>query len=124
MYEYKAKLLKVIDGDTATVDVDLGLYNHEYPVDIRFASINADEKETVLGQKAIAFVTDWFAKNPEFVLTTILTKAGPDKKERYGRILGTFTALTGGVSLNQQLHDAGLAVYYNGVGKKPSVANT
>ena len=36
MYEYKAKLLKVVDGDTVDVDIDLGfgvwLRNERVPI--------------------------------------------------------------------------------------------
>ena len=41
-YTYYAKLIRVIDGDTARFDVDLGFHAHIH-VDVRFKGYNAPE---------------------------------------------------------------------------------
>lgn len=45
MYEYKAKLLKIIDGDTIDAEIDLG-FKISVRKRIRFLGINAPETRT------------------------------------------------------------------------------
>jgi endonuclease YncB( thermonuclease family) len=49
MYEYKASLMSVHDGDTVTVDLDQGLREHRI-MNIRFYGINAPELWTPEGK--------------------------------------------------------------------------
>ncbi len=45
MYTYKAKLLRVVDGDTCDAQIDLG-FDVSVKKRIRFAGINAPESRT------------------------------------------------------------------------------
>jgi len=55
LYTYAARVLKVIDADTLTVEVDVG-FSMRYETKIRLRGINAAEKGTRLGDAAKAFV--------------------------------------------------------------------
>lgn len=107
MYEYKCTLVRVIDGDTVVVDIDLGLSVHHI-VPVRLYGINAPEIRTEQGPVAKKFVEDWFV-NKLYLIRTI-----KDKTEKYGRYLGVFVDVDTGITLNSALVEAGLAVIYYG----------
>lgn len=107
MYEYAARLVKVIDGDTVDLDVDLGfgIWMHQR---IRLAGVNCPEHGTIRGDNATAYTTQWLAQNgPELTLRTVL-----DRREKYGRYLGAIVA--GTRILNADLITDGHAVAYDG----------
>ena len=89
MYEYKAKLIKVVDGDTVDAMIDCGfsVFRKER---IRLKGINApesrtrDKAEKKKGLAAKARLQELIkdGKN-EFIVKTSL-----DKKGKYGRLLG------------------------------------
>lgn len=107
MYEYAARLERIIDADTFDLHVDLGFgigVTHR----IRLAWLNAPEKNTPQGRAARQYVQDWFDEHgPHLLLRTF-----KDKREKYGRYLGVIEA--GGRSLNADLRANGLAVEYDG----------
>jgi micrococcal nuclease len=119
MYEYPAKVLEIVDGDTVDTEIDLGfeVTTHQR---IRLYGINAAEKYTQPGRDARQFVIDWVMKHgPAFTLTTKQTAHGSDAREKYGRYLGTLTANSASESLNSALVKAGLAKPYDGRGPRP-----
>ena len=82
MYEYKAKLVKVVDGDTVDLDVDLG-FHMTARIRFRLARINTPEvrgKEKEAGLLAKAFVLH------ELLNADIVVKT--EKTGKYGRWLG------------------------------------
>lgn len=46
MYQYAARLIRVIDGDTVVLDLDLGFYQWRLARSYRLARINAPEMST------------------------------------------------------------------------------
>ena len=119
MYTYKAKLLRVVDGDTCDAQIDLG-FDVSVKKRIRFAGINAPEsrtrdlKEKALGLAAKDRVKAILAENPSFTLES--TDLG-----KYGRVLGKIhiNIIDGSESLtqiclNDQLIKEGHAVAYHG----------
>ena len=112
MYEYKAKLIRVIDGDTIDCVIDLG-FNVRLKERIRFKGIDTPEvrtrdlEEKKLGFAAKERVQDAFKYSDEFVIITEI-----DKKGKYGRILGTIMLPDRKISLNQMLLDEGHAEVY------------
>ncbi len=116
MYHYKAKLVRVIDGDTIDVDIDLGFDVWLKKQRIRLAGIDSPEcrtknkAEKVLGFVAKARLTELCTG--EMQLESLGTV-------KYGRILGIPKTLEG-VSMCQILIDEGHAVEYWG-GKKVKV---
>tara|TARA_A100000171_G_C2070322_1_gene114371 strand:- start:302 stop:724 length:423 start_codon:yes stop_codon:yes gene_type:complete len=116
MYHYKAVLVRVIDGDTIDVDIDLGFDVWLKKQRIRLAGIDSPEcrtknkAEKVLGLAAKARLTELCSGEMQ------LESLGTGK---YGRILGIPKTLEG-VSMCQILIDEGHAVEYWG-GKKVKV---
>lgn len=111
MYTYAAKLLRVIDGDTAEFDIDLGFDLH-YIAKVRLAGINAPEMKTAAGPAAKARLT-------ELLTGTLVIKTTLNKEfEKYGRVLGVIygshssSFAQGNVefSINQQMITEGFAV--------------
>jgi len=112
MYEYKAKLLRVIDGDTVDCVIDLG-FNVRLKERIRLKGIDTPEtrtrdlEEKKLGMAAKERVEEAFQNSDDFTITTEL-----DKKGKYGRILGTIMLPDRKISLNQMLLNEGHAKIY------------
>ena len=119
MYTYKAKLLRVVDGDTCDAQIDLG-FDVSVKKRIRFAGINAPEsrtrdlKEKAKGLAAKDRVKAILAENPSFTLES--TELG-----KYGRVLGRIhiNILDGiegltQICLNDQLVKEGHATEYHG----------
>ena len=109
MYEYKAKLDRVIDGDTVDAMIDLGFDTWVHKR-IRLEGIDAPETRTRdLDEKAQGFITKarltdlLEASNGEFVVVS----HGVGK---YGRCLGTI--MIGEQNINELLIREGLAEVY------------
>lgn len=92
MYEYAAKVIKIVDGDTVDLHIDLGLETF-VATRVRLYGINApDYKEGVdLKSAATHHLTSLLALpgsewmyQPYYALTVRTIK---DKKEKYGRYL-------------------------------------
>ena len=87
MYEYSAKVCRVVDGDTVDVTIDLG-FSIKYNCRVRLSGINAPESRTRdLKEKAKGLAAK---KRLEELLEdeqlTIRTRL--DARGKYGRILG------------------------------------
>lgn len=103
-YEYKCKVVRIIDADTLAVAVDLGC-DVTINLTIRLYGIDAPERGTVEGVAATKFVFAWLGtRADDLMLTTI-----KDKKEKYGRYLGIIKADDG--TLNKALIDNGHATW-------------
>lgn len=102
----KATVEFINDGDTFRCRLDLGL-NIITTVRVRFLGINAPDLNTIVGQKARAFVVDAIEDAAEVRVMT-------DTQDKYGRWLGTIYYRQGEewYCLNDQLLTAGLAVPY------------
>ncbi len=80
MYHYKAKLIRVIDGDTVELEVDLG-FNVKIVEKFRLYGIDAPERFTEDGKVASDCLKELLV-NKDLVAATM-----KDKKEKYGRYL-------------------------------------
>jgi micrococcal nuclease len=114
MYEYSARVLRVIDGDTLHLEIDLG-FNVVIRDKVRLYGVNTPETsgpkaktEKTAGAAATAFVTAWVADKPAVVLRSHDAKA--IGQEKYGRWLAVLTPAGGGISLNDALIESGHAV--------------
>lgn len=117
MYEYKARMLKVVDGDTLDLDIDLGLRVH-VKERVRLYGINTPElhssnaEERVAAQRASDFLRS-------LVTNGVLTvKTQKDSQEKYGRYLATVSD-SAGLNVNEEMVKSGHAVTYLGVGPMP-----
>jgi micrococcal nuclease len=113
MYHYKAKVEKVVDGDTFDVVIDLG-FKITTNQRIRMSGINTPEtynvkKDSEEYQKGMAskmFMEQRLAANNyEIELETEKTT------EKYGRYLGTVKLADSAVTLNDELVQKGFAAY-------------
>jgi micrococcal nuclease len=108
MYTYKAKCIRVIDGDTIVAEVDLGFDTYK-KVRVRLEGIDAPEvrtrdlKEKAEGMKSKEYLEDIFSINREFTLVS-------NKVDKYGRCLGTI--FIEDVNINEEMLDIGLADVY------------
>ena len=122
MFEYQCKIVKVIDGDTADVDIDLGFGVWMKKQRIRFYGVDTPESRTsnkeekVYGLAAKHFVENYLPKGSTQVLRTRKDGVG-----KYGRILGEFVVFDGSkdmeTTLNKLLIDTHNAVAYFGQSK-------
>jgi len=116
MYEYKIKdVVKVVDGDTVDVNIDLG-FNLTKKERVRVAGIDtpesrtSDDKEKIFGIEAKEHLTEKLTKAQVLTIET-------EKDGKYGRMLGWIYADGSPVSVNQLMIDEGYAWAYDG-GKK------
>lgn len=115
MYEYKCELIRVVDGDTVDVNIDLGFDIH-MKARVRLAGIDAPEtrtkdlEEKERGISAKESVESWFnMSGAEYKVRTEF-----DNRGKYGRILGIFHNSKASISLNDHLLKYGFAVPYTG----------
>jgi micrococcal nuclease len=83
MYEYKAIMRRVIDGDTIVVDIDLGFAIWRHEERLRLADINAPEikgAERPAGLKAKAALEQLLYPGRELFIRT-----EKDKSDSFGR---------------------------------------
>lgn len=108
IYVRNAKVIRVIDGDTAEFNVDLGC-DITINMTCRLNGINAPEVRSAAGKVS----KEWLlAKLPAH--TKVVIQTFEDKKEKYGRYLAEVYLPDTTISLNDQLVQLGLAVAYKG----------
>jgi len=111
MYEYKAELVRVIDGDTLELNIDLG-FGIKFNERVRLEGINTpetygvkkDSDEYKKGMEAKLFVQEILKDQP------IMIQTKKDKKGKYGRYIATvFVGGTTKMNLNERLVTENLA---------------
>ncbi len=96
MYEYKCKILRVVDGDTVDVDIDLGFGVWMHKERVRMMGIDTPESRTrdkvekAFGLAAKTKLKELLPIGSIQILKTEIDKSGEDKKGKFGRILGDF----------------------------------
>ena len=107
MYTYEAKVVRVVDGDTIDLDIDLG-FHIRITKRIRLSFINAPEMNTDLGKRSKDFLLKSIPQESNVIIKTQL-----DKTDKYGRVLGEIFAPDQISSINKLMIDGGFAEYYN-----------
>tara|TARA_Y100001949_G_C15845090_1_gene268026 strand:+ start:119 stop:547 length:429 start_codon:yes stop_codon:yes gene_type:complete len=121
MYEYRATILRVVDGDTVDVDIDLGFGIWQRSERVRIMGIDtpesrtSDEEEKVFGKAAKKRLTELLQEHT--ILMTEVNKNGEDMKGKFGRILGDFKT-DNGTKVTEVLINEGHAVAYFGGAKE------
>ena len=121
MYEYRAKVIKVVDGDTVDVDIDLGFGVWLKDERVRIMGIDTPESRTrdkvekKFGLAAKARLKELLGATP--ILKTQVGKGGEDMKGKFGRILGDFLT-EDGKKCGELLIKEGHAVKYMGGAKE------
>jgi micrococcal nuclease len=117
MYEYQCKIVRVVDGDTVDVDIDLGFGLWKKNQRIRMYGIDTPESRTRdLEEKKYGIMAKEIVKKylPEGSVQVLVTKK--DKAGKFGRILGEFKIKN--ASLNEWMIKNYYGVAYTGQSKK------
>ena len=120
MHEYKCTILKVIDGDTVDVDIDLGFGVWMRKERVRILGIDTPESRTRdLEEKELGIhATNWLKEKLEgaisgdddlVIRTELVGGVG-----KYGRLLGWLYIGDAELSLNEMMISEGYAWAYDG----------
>ena len=120
MYEYRCELVKVIDGDTIDIDIDLGFGVWMKNQRIRMYGIDTPESRTrdleekKYGLAAKAFLTEMLDDSH------LILKTHKDERGKFGRILGEVWRTTNFAdqSINDYMIEKHHAVAYYGQSKE------
>ena len=127
MWTYRAKVIRVVDGDTVDVDIDLGFGIWQKNERVRIMGIDTPESRTrdkvekKFGLASKARLKELMPIGSIQILKTQIDKSGEDKKGKFGRILGDFvmadddtlsTTMVTNIMINE-----GYAVAYHGQNK-------
>tara|TARA_B100001248_G_scaffold112626_1_gene84250 strand:+ start:1465 stop:1878 length:414 start_codon:yes stop_codon:yes gene_type:complete len=116
MYRYKVSLVKVVDGDTVDVDIDLGFGMTYKKQRVRMLGIDTPESRTR------DLVEKKFGKASKKHLKGILESGDIElvshDKGKFGRILGELFMGGSTFSVNQQMINEHHAVAYTGGNKE------
>lgn len=107
-------VLRVVDGDTITADLDLGWGVHYTPAVIRLAEINCPESSCEAGKAAAARARELLPVGTEISVLS-------HQRDKYGRVLATVIAR--GVNIGSLMLDEGHAVAYRGAAT-PKIAES
>jgi len=121
MYEYRCKIVKIIDGDTVDVDIDLGFGVWMHKERIRLYGIDTPESRTRdLDEKKYGLIAKGWIERfmPVGSMQTLITQK--DKSGKFGRILGKFRVNDGSydIILNDWMISNHHAVAYYGQSKQ------
>jgi micrococcal nuclease len=118
MYEYRAKVIKVIDGDTVDVDIDLGFGVVLTDERVRIMGIDTPESRTrdkvekVFGLASKKRLKELLGKTA--ILKTQINKNGEDMKGKFGRILGDFVSVDGRMVTDILVEEGHAVAYFGG----------
>ena len=120
MFEYRCELIKVIDGDTIDIDIDLGFGVWMRNQRIRMYGIDTPESRTrdleekKYGLAAKAFLTEMLDDSH------LILKTHKDERGKFGRILGELwrTSNYTDKSINTYMIEKHHAVAYHGQSKE------
>lgn len=118
MYEYRVSVLRVVDGDTVDVDIDLGFGVWLRDERVRIMGIDTPESRTrdkvekVFGLAAKSRLKSLLGKTA--ILKTQVNKDGEDMKGKFGRILGDFVSEDGRMVTDVMIEEGHCVAYFGG----------
>jgi micrococcal nuclease len=120
MYQYKCKILKVLDGDTVDIDLDLGFKIILSNQRVRMAGVDTPESRTAIAEEKVRGQLSkkkLAEKLPIGSWQIIETQKSDSNDDKFGRILGVFI-LEDGTRVNEWLIQNNYAVPYKGENKE------
>ena len=120
MYHYPCKIIKVVDGDTVDVDIDLGFGVWMKNQRIRMYGIDAPESRTSnQTEKVYGVASKRFLEGMCDDKNGLVLRTHKDKKGKFGRILGELWRTTdyADQSINEYMIEKYHAVRYMGQSK-------
>jgi micrococcal nuclease len=121
MYEYKAMVKRIIDGDSLVLDIDLGFYMFMKETKIRLYGLDTPEMNSddpLLRLQAVLATRYLYDNLPVGSKVTIKTVL--DKREKYGRLLATITTQDG-FNINDGLLENKLAINYKNLTREEQI---
>jgi micrococcal nuclease len=120
-YEYNATVIDIVDGDTITVDIDLGFNVKLANQKVRLLGVDTPESRTsdkiekIFGMASKEYCKKFIdeCKDKTVVIRTYLS----DSEEKFGRLLGEIINPTTKKILNEELIKNNYAVKYLGENK-------
>ncbi len=113
LFNYKCKVIRVIDGDTVVVDIDLGFNHWIRNQHVRLYGIDTPEVRTKdLAEKKLGFEAKEFVQARFFPGDIVILRSIEDSTGKFGRILGEFyynDKDKGYINISEELLNAGLA---------------
>ena len=119
MYQYKCKIIKVLDGDTVDIDLDLGFKIILANQRVRMAGVDTPESRTAIAEEKVRGQLSkkkLAEKLPVGSWQIIETQKPDSNDDKFGRILGVFI-LEDGTRVNDWLIQNNYAVPYKGENK-------
>lgn len=98
MYEYAARVSRIIDGDTVVASIDLG-FGISSSQTLRLFGINAPELHGSTSQAGAAAKAYLFELLESFE-SLVVVRTHKDKREKYGRFLAELIGVRNGVEIN------------------------
>ena len=124
MYEYSCRIVRVVDGDTVDIDIDLGFDVWLRKQRIRLYGVDTPESRTRdLEEKKYGLAAKAFVEKHLPVCSTQTLRTKLDDRGKFGRILGEFVLITQWegkdipTTINEQLVKERHAVKYFGQSK-------
>jgi micrococcal nuclease len=120
MYQYKCKIIKVLDGDTVDIDLDLGFKIILANQRVRMAGVDTPESRTTIAEEKVRgqLSKKKLAEKLPIGSWQIIETQKPDSNDdKFGRILGVFI-LEDGTRVNDWLIQNNYAVPYKGENKE------
>jgi micrococcal nuclease len=120
MYQYKCKIIKVLDGDTVDIDLDLGFKIILANQRVRMAGVDTPESRTAIAEEKVRGQLSkkkLAEKLPVGSWQIIETQKPDSNDDKFGRILGVFI-LEDGTRVNDWLIQNNYAVPYKGENKE------
>jgi len=120
MYQYKCKIIKVLDGDTVDIDLDLGFKIILANQRVHMAGVDTPESRTTIAEEKVRGQLSkkkLAEKLPVGSWQIIETQKPDSNDDKFGRILGVFI-LEDGTRVNDWLIQNNYAVPYKGENKE------
>ena len=116
--EYDVHIVRVVDGDTVDVDIDLGFKIQLKDERVRIMGIDtpesrtSDQVEKLFGLAAKNRLYQLLEKDAKLITTE--DKDGEDMKGKFGRILGDFRAADGRLVTEIMIEEGHCVPYFGG----------
>jgi len=116
--EYDVTVVKVVDGDTVDVDIDLGFGICLKDERVRIMGIDTPESRTsdrvekLFGKASSKRLGELLEEGAKLITTE--DKSGEDMKGKFGRILGDFRAADGRLVTDIMIEEGHCVPYFGG----------
>ena len=113
MHEYKCEIIKIIDGDTVDVNIDLGFGIWMHKERVRLLGIDTPESRTSdKEEKKFGLLSKKYLEDHYPIGSVATLRTHKDKTGKFGRILGELVWQD--TTINKKMVDEHLAVLYDG----------